>query len=104
MSRLLQSRSFNSGAASPMFDYEIRRILEQGTRLLDETARPGSTPPPGLTAPEPPDEDVKRIAQSPRREGVGTVPFRPRRLASLNSNRPALVRPCTLVITPAGLG
>ncbi len=28
---------------SPMFDYEIRRILEQGTRLMEEAAKPGST-------------------------------------------------------------
>ena len=43
MSSLLQSRSFTPGAASPMFDYEIRRILEQGTRLMEEAVKPGPT-------------------------------------------------------------
>ena len=41
MYSLLQSRSFTPGAASPMFDYEVRRILEQGTRLMEEAANPG---------------------------------------------------------------
>jgi hypothetical protein len=43
MSSLLQSRSFTPGAASPMFDYEIRRILEQGRRLTEEAVKPGPT-------------------------------------------------------------
>jgi hypothetical protein len=43
MSSLLPSRSLNPGVASPLLDYEIRRVLELGTRTMEEQAKPNST-------------------------------------------------------------
>jgi hypothetical protein len=43
MSSLLQLRSLNPGVASPLLDYELRRVLELGTRTMEEQAKPNST-------------------------------------------------------------
>ncbi|MGP0063522.1 MAG: hypothetical protein ACLQGP_07990 [Isosphaeraceae bacterium] len=41
VSKRVESHSFTPGGASPMFDYEVRRILELGTRLMEETTKAG---------------------------------------------------------------